>query len=125
MVVYKGYSSVGKHFTSSETTDAALVRADLINHFNTRVGERIMQPDFGCLIWNHIFDPFTDQIKFQIVENIKQIIDADPRVIMRNVNLVEYEHGLSVELDLVFADGIESEIFTVAFDQRTETATGI
>ena len=44
MAIYKGYTSVNRKFTGTEATDSELVRADLLNHFNTRVGERLMQP---------------------------------------------------------------------------------
>ena len=58
MAIYKGYTSVNRKFTGTEATDSELVRADLLNHFNTRVGERLMQPEFGCLIWNfHLIRP--------------------------------------------------------------------
>ena len=122
MAIYKGYSSVGRYFTGSEVTDSVLVRADLMNHFNTRVGERLMHPDYGCLIWNFLFDPFTDEIKTNVIENMQEIIGLDPRVVLRNINVSEYEHGLSVELDLVFADSDYSEVMMVNFDQRTEAA---
>ena len=56
MAIYKGYTSVNRQFQGTEATDSELVRADLLNHFNTRVGERLMQPEFGCLIWNFLFD---------------------------------------------------------------------
>ena len=57
MAIYKGYSSVGRNFSGTEVVDTALVRADLLNHFNTRQGERVMQPTFGCLVWQYLFEP--------------------------------------------------------------------
>ena len=125
MAIYKGYSSVNKDFSSTETTDTALVRADLLNHFNTRVGERLMQPDFGCLAWNFLCDPFTDESKYAVIENLQEIVKADPRVVLRGIDVAEYEHGLMVELDLVYADGNQAENMRVAFDQRSETANQV
>ena len=125
MAIYKGYSSVNKDFSSTETTDTALVRADLLNHFNTRVGERLMQPDFGCLAWNFLFDPFTDESKYAVIENLQEIVKSDRRVVLRGIDVAEYEHGLMVELDLVYADGNQAENMRVAFDQRSETANQV
>jgi len=123
MAIYKGYTSVNRNFQGTEAVDSDLVRADLLNHFNTRKGERLMQPDFGCLIWNFLFDPFTDDAKFNVIENIKNIIDSDPRVVMQNINIAEYEHGLQVELELVYADTNQTDTMIVNFDQRTGEAT--
>lgn len=122
MAIYKGYTSVNRKFTGTEATDSELVRADLLNHFNTRVGERLMQPEFGCLIWNFLFDPFTDDAKFAVIENLQEIVNADPRVVLRNIDVTEYEHGLSVEMDLVYADTNQAETMLVNFDQRSESA---
>ena len=122
MAIYKGYTSVNRQFQGTEATDSELVRADLLNHFNTRVGERLMQPEFGCLIWNFLFDPFTDDAKFAVIENLQEIVDADPRVVLRNIDVTEYEHGLQVILDLVYDGNDQVEQMQVVFDQRTETA---
>jgi phage baseplate assembly protein W len=125
MAIYKGYSSVGRNFSSTETTDTALVRADLLNHFNTRPGERVMHPGFGCAVWQYLFDPFTDNAKYNIIENLKDIVAKDPRVVLRDIDVAEFEHGLSVELDLVYAEGNQAETMKVAFDQRDSSATQV
>ena len=93
-----------------------------MNHFNTRMGERVMNPDFGCLVWQYLFDPFTDEAKFAIVENIQDIIKQDPRVVLDKIDVTEYEHGLQVILDLVYDGNDQVQQMQVAFDQRTETA---
>jgi len=125
MAIYKGYTSVNRNFTGTEATDSELIRADLLNNFNTRQGERVMQPNFGCLIWNFLFDPFTDEARINVIENIKDIVNSDPRVVTKKVNVNEYEHGLQVELELVYADIDQTETMIVNFDQRTEEASQV
>jgi phage baseplate assembly protein W len=125
MAIYKGYSSVGRNFSGTEVVDTALVRADLLNHFNTRQGERVMQPTFGCLVWQYLFDPFTDNAKFNIIENLQEIVAKDPRVVLRDIDVAEYEHGLSVALDLVYAETNEVETMKVNFDQRSTSAVQV
>lgn len=122
MATYKGFSSVGRDYVDTSLSDTALIRADLLNHFNTRVGERVMNPTFGCLIWNYLFDPFTDDVKFAVIENLQEIVKQDPRVVLRSLDVAEYEHGLQVNLDLVYVDSDQSENMRIAFDQRTESA---
>ena len=122
MAIYKGYTSVGRDYVDTAATDEVLIRMDLMNHFNTRMGERVMNPDFGCLGWQYLFDPFTDEAKFAIVENIQDIIKQDPRVVLDKIDVTEYEHGLQVILDLVYDGNDQVQQMQVAFDQRTETA---
>jgi phage baseplate assembly protein W len=125
MAIYKGYTSVNRNFVGTEATDSELIRADLLNNFNTRQGERVMQPNFGCLIWNFLFDPFTDEARLNVIENLKDIVNSDPRVVAKKVNVNEYEHGLQVELELVYADIDQTETMIVNFDQRTEEASQV
>jgi phage baseplate assembly protein W len=122
MATYKGYTSVGRDYVTTSATDAVLIRADLTNHFNTRVGERVMNPDFGCIIWDYIFDPFTDDVRYAIIENVQEIISGDPRVVLNNLDIQEYEHGLQVELDLFYAKANQVDKMVVTFDSRTGTA---
>mgnify|MGYP001429631851 FL=1 len=122
MAIYKGYTSVGRDYVDTAATDEVLIRMDLMNHFNTRMGERVMNPDFGCLVWQYLFDPFTDEAKFAIIENIQDIIKQDPRVVLDKIDVTEYEHGLQVILDLVYDGNDQLEQMRVSFDQRSESA---
>lgn len=122
MATYKGYTSVGRDFVDTAATDAVLIRADLANHFNTKAGERVMNPDFGCLVWNYIFDPFTDDTRLAIMENLQEIVNSDPRVVLNNIDIQEYEHGLQVELDLIYAKTNQVDKMMVTFDSRTGRA---
>ena len=70
MAIYKGYSSVGRNFSGTEVVDTALVRADLLNHFNTRQGERVMQPNFGIALRQFLFEPFSDDLIIQVQDTI-------------------------------------------------------
>lgn len=123
MATYKGFTSVGRDYYDTTATDADLIRADLTNHFNTRVGERLMHPDFGCVIWDYIFDPFTDDVRYAVIENVQDIIKSDPRVVLSNLDIQEYEHGLQVELDLFYAKANQVDNMIVTFDSRTGIAT--
>lgn len=123
MATYYGYSSIGRDFVDTSCTDTVLIRQDLMNHFNTRMGERVMNPDFGCVIWNYIFDPFTDEVRYSVMENLQDIIKSDPRVVLRSIDIAEYEHGLQVELTLAYVDADVTEDMVVNFDGESGKAT--
>ena len=48
-ITYKGFSTVGRN-QKFRLTDFDLVKQDLINHFNIRKGEKLMNPNFGTVI---------------------------------------------------------------------------
>ena len=55
--LFKGFSTVDKVRAPYTLTDADLVKRDLLNHFYTRIGERVMRPTFGSVIWDYLMEP--------------------------------------------------------------------
>ena len=43
--LFKGFSTVGRDFEDVALYDYELVRADLLNHFNIRKGEKLENPE--------------------------------------------------------------------------------
>jgi|TARA_B110000305_G_C19174816_1_gene509108 phage baseplate assembly protein W len=123
MANYYGYTSIGRDFVDTAATDQVLIRADLINHFNTRLGERLMNPGFGCVVWDYIFDPFTDEVRYAVIENLQSIVESDPRVVLRSLDVAEWEHGLQVELSIAYVEGNQAEDMIVSFDGQSGKAT--
>jgi len=123
MATYYGYTSIGRDFVDTAATDGVLIRSDLINHLNTRQGERLMNPDFGCLVWDYIFDPFTDDVRFAVVENLQEIVAADPRIVLQSLEVTEWEHGLQVELNVMYVTNNQVEAMIVTFDGQSGKAT--
>jgi phage baseplate assembly protein W len=82
-----------------------------------------MNPEFGCIIWDYIFDPFTDEVRYAVIENLQNIVESDPRIVLRSLDVAEYEHGLQVELAIAYADGDYSEDMVVTFDSQSGKAT--
>lgn len=49
---------------------------NLINLIMTKKGERLMQPNFGCDIWNILFTPIVDgDINFEVERAITEAVD--------------------------------------------------
>jgi len=55
---YNGFSSQETK-SSFKLYDIDLVKQDIINHFYIRKGEKLMNPDFGTVIWDLLFEQFT------------------------------------------------------------------
>ena len=115
---FVGFSSIGTP-NSRQLVDIALVKQDLLNHFNTRRGERVMMPTWGCGIWEYLFEPL-EFVKDQIVYEAQQVIDADPRVQVQSISVQEKDHGIRVDMVLLFVPFDVVDTFSINFDRRSQ-----
>lgn len=114
---YKGFSSVDPEVLNTKVFDFELVKQDLINHFNTKKGERVMNPTFGSIIWDLLMEPLTEQTRNILVEDIKGICQFESRVDIEEINVIEYETGFMIELTLIFKSTNQVESLKLKFDQ--------
>ena len=114
---YKGFSTVNTNTENFNLYDFELIKQDLFNHFYTRQGERLMQPEFGTIIWDLLFEPLTPEIKNLVLENINQIVNYDPRVKAENVIVTAYDQGIQVQCTLIFLSYNISQTLQLRFDQ--------
>jgi phage baseplate assembly protein W len=115
--IYKGFSTVDPTNYGGKLFDFDLIKQDIINHFNTRKGERVMNPTFGTIVWDLIMEPLTDQIKDLLTNDITTICNFDPRVSPLEIKINEYEQGYLVELTLLMKSTDETSTLRLAFDQ--------
>lgn len=116
---YVGYSTINEDGSgSSKLYDFDIIRQDIINHFNTRKGERVMNPTFGTIIWDVIFDPFTDSVKQAISDDVSAICNYDPRVIPIQININEQEYGMLIEVTLKYKGTDQTSVMSLAFDKQ-------
>ena len=114
---YKGFSSVGDTSFGTRLYDFELVKQDIINNFNTRKGERLMDPEFGCVIWDLLMEPLTDSVREQLTADITAICNKDPRVYPTQIKLTELDSGFLLELTLVLRQTDQSSSLRLTFDQ--------
>jgi hypothetical protein len=114
---YKGFSTVNTNTENYNLYDFELIKQDLFNHFYTRQGERLMQPEFGTIIWDLLFEPLTPEIKNLVLENINQIVNYDPRVKAENVTVTAYDQGIQIQCTLIFLPYNISQTLQLRFDQ--------
>jgi phage baseplate assembly protein W len=119
---YRGFSTVDDSTTNVKLYDYELIKQDILNQFNTRKGERLMNPNFGSIIWDLIYEPLTPVIKQQISSDIDRILASDPRVIPTRVNIVEQDYGFMLELTLTYKNSDVSDGMILSFDKRVGLA---
>lgn len=120
--MYRGFSTIGQS-KKFRATDAALIKQDLINHFNIRKGEKLMNPDFGTIIWSLLFEPITNDVKQALVADVNTILSYDPRIAVSNVTVNEQEHGLQIIVELTYINNNQSDLLLMNFNKESQKLT--
>lgn len=120
MATYNGFSSINKT-KNFRITDFDLVKTDLQNHFNIRKGEKLMNPEFGTIIWDMIFEPLTEDNKSLIVQDVQKVIANDPRVAVTDIVVTTYDRGLQIELSLLYIATDQTSTLTLDFSNTNNT----
>jgi phage baseplate assembly protein W len=78
-----------------------------------------MNPEFGSIIWNMLYEPMTADVESTIVEDVKRIVNYDPRLRVDGVLINEFEYGLQIQIDLTFLPGNYSEQLLLDFNSTS------
>ena len=114
---YRGFSS--KEFKKNfKLYDFELCKQDLINHFNIRKGEKLENPDFGTIVWDILFEPFTQAVREQIAKDVEKIINFDKRIRVDNILIDATEYGLRIEAELTYLPLDLKDTLMLDFDRR-------
>jgi phage baseplate assembly protein W len=119
---YKGFSTQAGN-RNFRLTDFDLIKQDILNHFNIRKGEKLMRPNFGTIIWNVLHEPFTEDLKSVITQDVKAIASYDPRVSFDNIIITEFDQGIQIELQLRYVLTNQTNIMLMNFNGTTNTLT--
>jgi phage baseplate assembly protein W len=116
--IFFGYSTIETNSKQQQFADIPLIKRDLLNHFNTIPGQRVMMPTFGCSIWNLLFEPFDDAVRDAIVAECTKVINAETRVVLNNITVNEFNQGIIVQMELIYQPYNVLDSFSVEFDRR-------
>lgn len=119
--LYKGFSSFefqkNRQFTLN---DVELVKMDLLNHIFTLRGSRVMMPNFGTIIPELIFEPLDVETLDTLEEEVKYVINYDPRVKMLEfVVSPDYDNNavaVSVRLQYLELNVVDMFEFHIEFE---------
>ena len=116
--VFKGFSSRADN-SNFKLYDFALIKQDLINRLSVRKGERVENPEFGTIIYDCLFEPFTDSLKDQITEDITANLNADPRLATEEIQVMEVDHGIAIQATIRYIPLDITEKLQFKFDQNS------
>jgi len=122
MTVYRGFSTLVNKKKFS-LTDYALAKQDLMNYFQIRKGSKLMQPTFGTIIWEQLFEPLNETTRDIITGDIKKIVAYDPRLRVNQINVTEQTNGIQIQLSLTYIPSNQAETILLNFDKASTTLT--
>lgn len=117
--LFVGYSNITDS-KNNQLVDLKLVEQDLLNHFNTKKSERVMMPTWGCGIWDYLYEPFDESTVDAIKYEAQQVINSDPRVQLQTINVIEFDYGIRIEMNLYYSPLQAYSTFSVDFDRRSQ-----
>lgn len=101
--VFVGFSTQNSDQTlNSVLYDVDLINADLTNAFQTRVGERVMRPDWGCKIWDLFMNPGDTATISAIIAEAQRIVATDTRLVQQSIDIYQSTNSLTVKLQLQY-----------------------
>ena len=117
-VTFKGFSSRAdkKNF---RLYDFEVAKQDLINRLSVRKGERVENPEFGTIIYDAIFEPFTESLKDAIVEDITANLNADPRISTQEILVTEADKGIAIQATITYVPLNITEKLRFNFDENS------
>ena len=110
MTTYIGYSSVSDIVKSKTLTDSDIAKRDLLNHFHTKRGERVMNPNFGSILPELVFEPLDFTTEQAAIDDVKVIVENDPRWnVLETLLTKPNEHSLEVKVRLEYIETGKAE----------------
>lgn len=122
MTKYRGFNTIDQ-VKKFRLTDIDLVKRDLLNHFQIRKGEKLMNPSFGSIIWNMLFEPLTDETKKIILDDVTEIVKYDPRLTVDEVIIQQLEHGLQLQIGLTYNPAGVNTVMSLNFNKESGTVS--
>ena len=118
MITFKGFSSRADK-QNFKLYDFEVAKQGLINRLSVRKGERVENPEFGTIIYDAIFEPFTEQLKDAIIEDITANLNADPRISTTDIIVTEADHGIAIQATIRYVPLDITEKLQFSFDENS------
>lgn len=111
---FVGFNTVENPNPPYSLTNIELVKRDILNHFATPMGSRVMMPDFGTRIYEYLFDPFDEYTKNAIIDDATNVVNSDPRVDLLDIVVTQEDQALNIVMNLLFKpESITDNLFVI------------
>ena len=115
----------------SDTGNVAMVKNEtdikqsLFIYFNTKLGERIMRPDYGCILHDNQFEKINDEIIESLIFEMKNNIGyIEPRISVEkiyaaNVNFREGLIEIKIDYTIISTNIRDNIVFPYYINEGT------
>ena len=117
-ITFKGFSSRAEK-KNFKLYDFEVAKQDMINRLSVRKGERVENPEFGTIIYDAIFEPFTEELKDLIVDDITGNLNADPRISTQEILVTEADKGIAIQATITYVPLNITEKLRFGFDENS------
>ena len=117
-ITFKGFSSRADK-RNFKLYDFEVAKQDLINRLSVRKGERVENPEFGTIIYDAIFEPFTEALKDAIIEDVTANLNADPRIATEEILVSEADKGIAIQATITYVPLNITEKLRFNFDENS------
>lgn len=115
---FVGFNTVNQPNPPYSLTNLELVKRDILNHFATPMGSRLMLPSFGTRIFELLFDPFDEYTRNAIIEDAVRVISEEPRVELISVDVFQEDQALNVIMVVLFKPESVTDNLFVTFSLK-------
>ncbi len=117
-VTFKGFSSKAEK-QNFKVYDFECAKQDLINRLSVRKGERVENPEFGTIIYDCLFEPFTEDLRDQIIDDITENLNADARISTQEILVSEKDYGIAIQATITYVPLDITEKLQFSFDENS------
>lgn len=98
-----GYTTINNNWET--LTDKELTKHDIMTALNITKGECDWNPSFGTTIKEKLFRAKTNQLKNEIIDELKAIFAEDPRVELKDIETNDIDKGWIFYCSISYLNG--------------------
>ena len=117
-VTFKGFSSRADK-QNFRLYDFEVAKQGLINRLSIRKGERVENPEFGTIIYDALFEPFSEALKDAIIEDVTANLNADPRISTQEILVTQADKGIAIQATITYVPLNITEKLRFNFDENS------
>lgn len=82
--------------------DRNAVRNAISNILKWKPYERILNPEFGNVLWNNVFEMIGHSTKSDIINQVKKMLAYEPRISVSNIDVSVSANNNTIEVSFVY-----------------------
>lgn len=119
MTTFVGVSSVDQRTGTCTLQNRGFAARDLLNHFHTRRGERLGDPDFGSVFPELLFQPLVQGVINEADDDIRRVVGFDPRRELPDYQLAPGDKSITAAMQLRCIPDLSEDKLVPQYEEDT------